>query len=151
MMTSTTSPLTADEKTWIEDQSRAAIQFVASFSPSDSNEQLTLNALDRAFSNWLASNPAPETINGVIDIVGIAFGESLVRQCEFDWAIVSDEWGCDLAILALPAQGDVTVFPRNFVAKRWESGEANFLERAFADIRASVQSIREGSKKANPS
>lgn len=142
-MSQTISDPTAAEKSWIEGQIRSAIQFITDFSPSDSDNPLTLTALDSAFKAWLASDPAPATINDVVNAVGTAFGELLVKGGEFRWVIVSDEHGADLAILALPGQGDVLVFPGNFVAKRWERRETDFLERSFANITASVQAIRD--------
>jgi Domain of unknown function (DUF3806) len=149
-MSKTINELTRAENSWVEEQMGAAIQFVSSFSPSDSSNRLTLAALDTALKRWLASDPAPETINGVIDAVGTAFGDSLVSAGVFRWVIVSDEWGTALAVRALPGQGDVLVFRADTVAKRWERRETDFLVRTFADIMASVRSIGDEWKSYKP-
>jgi hypothetical protein len=46
-----------------------------------------------------------------------------------------------LAILALPGQGDVLVYPANFVAKRWERRETDFLARSFDAIHEQVREV----------
>jgi len=142
-MGQTISEPTTTENSWIEEQLNVAVRFVSSYSLPDSDKPLALDALDKAFKSWLASNPAPEMANGVVNAVGIAFGDSLVRSGAFRWVIVSDEYGTDLAVRALPGQGDVLVFPADFVTKRWERHEADFLGRSFAEIMASVRSIRD--------
>jgi hypothetical protein len=43
------------------------------------------------------------------------------------WVIASGKNGSDLAVYGLPGKGDVLVYPANFVAKRWERREKNFL------------------------
>ena len=75
-----------------------------------------------------------DDINGAINAVGIAFGSILVEKQGFNWTIATDEHGTDLAIRALPDKGDVVVFPANFVAKRWDRRERDFLVTGFEEI-----------------
>ena len=80
-------------------------------------------------------------INGTINIIGVQFGQFLVDAVGFRWVVASDKQGTDLAILALPGQGDVLVYPANFVAKRWERRETDFLARSFDAIREQVKEV----------
>jgi hypothetical protein len=135
-------PLNANEAAWIKSQLANATKFVEGFSPQGSEQPLTLSALDRAFAAWIASEPTDTgLINAVINYVGIAFGQALVDGIGFQWVIASDEQGSDLAVYAFPERGDVLVYPANFVAKRWERRETNFLENAYQQIGHDVRAV----------
>ena len=134
------SRITVAEQNWISDQIDNCMRFVAEHSPAD--ETVTLEALDRAWETWLALDVADtDQVNAAINAVGISFGQLLVDGAGFDWTIASDSFGTDLAVLALPGQGDVLVYPANFVAKRWERNEADFLCAAFEAIREQVAKV----------
>ncbi len=136
--------LSEKERAWIAEQLENAIKFVGAFSPRDADLPLTLGALDRAFSAWMASGAvdnASET-NRIINCVGVAFGRLLVEGLELKWVIATDECGSDLAVYGLPGTGDVLAYPANFVAKRWERRETNFLEQSYGWIQDQVNSFR---------
>jgi hypothetical protein len=132
------------EQAWIAEQLLNATEFVTAFSPEDSGEQLTLGALDRGFSRWIASGPAHNAAeaNRVINSVGIAFGQLLVEGLGLKWVIATDKYGSDLAVYGLPGAGDVLVYPANFVAKRWERRDTNFLEQSYGWIEQQLNSFR---------
>src|SRR6185437_11939125 len=148
-------PINANEVLWIKEQLENAEKFVAAFSPADSGSRTfqpftqtsgvpgapDLAALDRAFAAWLGSGPAVAEINAIINCVGIAFGQALVDGIGLEWVIATDEHGTDLAVYGLPNRGDVLVYPANFVAKRWERRETNFLEEAYRRIAEDVRAI----------
>jgi hypothetical protein len=129
-------PLTDEEHDWVRHQLDSVSPFIDAYSPDDSGQPMTLPILDRAFALWLAQDIQDDAqINAAINVVGIRFGQFLVDVAGFRWVIATDDEGSDLAILALPGRGDVTVFPANFVSKRWEKRETNFLAEAFGWIR----------------
>lgn len=66
------------------------------------------------------------------------FGRFLIEGLGLTWVIATDEHGSDLAVYGLPGTGDVLLYPLNFVAKRWERHEANFLETSYQRIAADV-------------
>ena len=100
--------------------------FIDAYSPADSGQPITLVILDPTFAAWLGQDVRDNTqINGTINIIGVQFGQFLVDSVGFRWVVSSDKHGADLAILALPGQGDVLVYPANFVAKRWERRETD--------------------------
>jgi len=132
--------INAAEKEWIVAQLQSASKFVEGFSPADSGQPMTLAALDRAFSQWLASNQSDTgLINAVINYVGVAFGQALVDGLELKWVIATDSLGSDLAVYGLPGEGDVLVYPASFVAKRWERRESDFLEAAYRNIAHDIE------------
>ncbi len=146
MATPTFSPLTEAERNWVAQQLEGARLFIAAMSPADAGRPVTLEALDRAFAAWLPQAGDDVTrINATINVVGTQFGEFLVDRAGFEWTIAADDQGTDLAVRALPGRGDVLVYPANFVAKRSERRESNFLAAAFQAIREQVAAIAGGS------
>jgi len=135
-------PVNERETAWIKTQLENASKFVESFSQEDAEKPLTLAALDRAFAAWIASEPTEtDLINAVINYVGIAFGQSLVDGIGLKWVIATDDEGSELAVYGFPGRGDVLVYPANFVAKRWERRETNFLEKAYQQIGRDVRAV----------
>jgi hypothetical protein len=136
-------PLNANEAVWIKTQLENASIFIEGFSGEDSEQPpLTLSALDRAFAAWIASEPVDtDLINAVINYVGIAFGQALVDGIGLKWVVATDDQGSELAVYGFPGRGDVLIYPANFVAKRWERRETNFLEKAYQQIGHDVRAL----------
>ena len=126
---------------WLRDQCAAVRAFVDRFSPSDCNQPITLQSLDRAFKAALQEAETSGASDGadVCNLVGAAFGQVLCKGAGFEWVNASDEYGSGLAVRALPDRGDVVVFPMEFVMKRWEISESDFLVDAFREIRQQVE------------
>lgn len=134
--------LSESETAWVKTQLENASKFVEGFSPQDSEQPLTLSALDRAFAAWVASEPVDtDLINAVINYVGIAFGQALVDGIGLKWIIATDEHGSELAVYGFPGHGDVLVYPANFVAKRWERRETDFLKKAYQQIGQDIRGV----------
>jgi hypothetical protein len=133
-----------NEQAWIAEQLQNASEFVGAFSPEDAKQPVGLGALDRAFAEWIASGVGDDVgeSNRIINCVGIAFGQLLVEGVGLEWVIATDEHGSDMAVYGLPGTGDVLVYPANFVAKRWERHETNFLVDSYRQIELQVHSIR---------
>jgi ribosomal protein S16 len=140
------SPPTDAERTWIRDQLEGVLAFVGAYSPEDAGKPVTLAILDRAWAAWLVEGAhGTDEVNAAINVVGIRFGQFLVDEAGFQWVIATDEHGTDLAVLALPRRGDVLVYPANFVAKRCDRRETNFLAAAFDAIIKQVAEIASAS------
>jgi Domain of unknown function (DUF3806) len=141
-------PLTQGELDWIAAQREAATQLVQTFSSADAPEALTPAALDRTFAAWLASSPSNvDLINQTINAVGVAFGQLLVDGIGLQWVIATDAHGSDLAVHGLPGEGDILIYPANFVAKRWERRETHFLEGAYASMAQDIAALAERRRK----
>ena len=140
-----TGGISEKERVWISAQIQGAVAFVDAFSASDAGQPLTLAALDRAFAAWLSTDTTDnQVVNGAINCVGVAFGQFLVDGVGLKWVIATDKHGSDLAVHGLPGKGDVLVYPANFVAKRWERRETNFLEKSFEQIAEQVKAVSSG-------
>ncbi|MGC2695512.1 MAG: DUF3806 domain-containing protein [Candidatus Angelobacter sp.] len=135
-------PINEKEAAWIKFQLESASRFVEGFSPGDSGQTSTLGALDRAFVAWIASGPLDtDLVNAVINYVGIAFGQALVDGIGLTWVVATDDQGSDLAVHGFPDRGDILIYPANFVAKRWQRRETNFLEEAYQRIASDVRGV----------
>ena len=135
-------PVNENETAWIKTQLENASKFVEGLSQEGAEKPLAPAALDRAFAAWIASEPTEtDLINAVINYVGIAFGQALVDGIGLKWVIATDNQGSELAVHGFPGRGDVLVYPANFVAKRWERRETNFLEKAYQQIGRDVRAV----------
>jgi hypothetical protein len=141
-MDQTIADLTPAEIDWVAQQQQAAIRFVSMASARDVDAPVTLADLDSAFKVWITKEPTDaDEINGVINAVGVAFGQHLVDGAGLKWVIATDQHGSELAVYGLPGAGDVLVYPANFVAKRWERRETDFLEKAYRQMSADIRSV----------
>ena len=134
--------LTAGEHEWIEHQIAIAREFVQRTLNKETEELPSTEDLDQAFNSWLHSRTHdPPDANSVINCVGIAFGQHLVDSTPLEWIIASDAYGTELALYGLPGQGDVLVYPQNFVAKRYESNVGIFIVESVNQIRSDVSRL----------
>ena len=132
--------LSALEEQWVRGQLDQAREFAQAYVPGLPDRPLSLGVLDQAFGLFLADHQARDA-NAAIMAVGTAFGDSLVKELGFGWMIATDDYGTELAVLARPGRGDVTIFPNDFVSKRYERGETPFLVDALTDIRETLREI----------
>ncbi|HEX6699183.1 MAG TPA: DUF3806 domain-containing protein [Gaiellaceae bacterium] len=83
---------------------------------------VTAEALDELWDLVLAEGS--DDPNVVINLVGLALGQLLVDRFGLAWVALTDEYGTEIAVRG---PSNFTVFPTNFVAKRYESGERGFI------------------------
>jgi Domain of unknown function (DUF3806) len=140
--------LTAGEHEWIEQQIAIAQEFVQRTLNKDTGELPSPEDLDQAFNSWLHSlSQDPSDANSVVNCVGVAFGQHLVDSTPLEWVIASDSYGTELALYGLPSQGDILVYPQNFVAKRYEANVGIFIAESVNQIRADVSSVMRNHQK----
>jgi hypothetical protein len=130
------------ERRWLTSCIDVARQLIAEHAPADQSRSLDAGILDRTYAAWLATGESDgNRINQVINAIGFAFGQLLVDTAGFRWVVATDQYGCEMAILALPGRGDVLVYPANMVAKRWPSRETEFLVPLFKIITQQVRDV----------
>jgi hypothetical protein len=135
-------PLNDAEQRWITAELGNARALVDSVSPDDAGSALSPIVLDRAFkAARLSAGVDANAANAIINAIGMAFGQYLVDQLGFSWVAVFDKDGSEIAVVALPGQADMLVFPPNLVAKRWASGTTDFLDYVYEGIRKDVKNF----------
>jgi hypothetical protein len=139
-----TAPLTASETEWVGLQLSTAALLVKAYT-GDSEDLPRLDQLDATWLAWQddASSTRPEA-NIVVNALGIVFGKHLATALGLEWAIVTDDYGTDLAVFGQP--NDVTFFPANMISKRLELREPIFSQLHGAAV-GSVRELRLRSKK----
>jgi hypothetical protein len=122
-------PLSASEREWVAGV--LALGSDAGLDPDDLHG--VSEFLDRELAAWLAEpehqRPDP---NSLINVVGVTVGEHFVRN-GFEWRIVTDEFGTDLAVVREP--GQLPVVPTNLVAKRWSEPEFGWVLPVVSALR----------------
>jgi hypothetical protein len=135
--------LTPAEMEWIGQQLKDAKAFVQRVLGKESEDLPSADDLDRAINTWMHSpNDDSSDANAVINCIGVAFGQHLANTSPLEWVIASDDYGTELALYAFPGQGDVLVYPQNFVAKRYEAAEGPFIVKSLHQIRQDVSDVQ---------
>ncbi len=145
----TFSPLQSEQINWLKNRQQDLHHFISEFSPIDSfpridaYNRIGLDVLDRAFASALRSGSSdPQITERVIGTIGVAFGQRLVNEAGFEWVIVTDDYGTELAVRAFPEKAEIVICPMDFVAKRWEDGVTNFLDSGYEEIMQHVEEIK---------
>lgn len=101
----------------------------------------SLAALDRL---WLVVGDSLRASGGdpnpLINAVGLAVGQHLVARRRMEWAVVTDEYGTDMAVRCKTSGAQV--FPANLVAKRWPRGSAPFVEATVTALEADIEILQ---------
>ena len=97
---------------------------------------LSPETLDVFWAALLRDEPADP--NPAINIVGLAFGQLLVDGLGLSWVALTDEQGTEIAVRG---RGNFTVFPTNFIAKRYERRETNFIAPAYQEMVLTAASL----------
>lgn len=96
---------------------------------------LTPEELDVVLTRWLEDDESKEADDTVANALGIAFGDFLVENHQFQWVVVNDEFGTDCAVRH--TRSEVMMFPTSSVTKRIESGES----KCFVILLAMLQDV----------
>jgi hypothetical protein len=142
-------PLNDAEQQWVAAELRNARQLVDRLVPADAGAAMTPQVLDRAYKAARQSaghggqgRQDADAANAIINAVGIAFGQHLVDQLGFTWVAVFDEHGSEIAVVGLPGQANMLVFPPNLVAKRWAAGTVDFLAHVCTGIEDDLMKLK---------
>jgi hypothetical protein len=133
------------EVEWIATHVKIATTLAAAYGHGEGTTLPDPSQLDEAYAAWLAGwleTPEAERDdpNAYINAIGLAFGQTLVDDLGLQWAVITDEYGTEMAVHGQP--GDVIVYPPNLVGKRFESGETHFLAPLYDEIKAQVDHVR---------
>jgi Domain of unknown function (DUF3806) len=92
--------------------------------------------LDDLWADLLREDP--DDPNPGINMVGLAFGHLLAERLDLSWVALTDEHGTEIA---LRGPADFTVFPTNFIAKRYAGRETGFVAAAFSEMVRTAESL----------
>jgi hypothetical protein len=121
-------PLNEAEQEWVATNVAEAKQML------DGN--LSPETLDDLWATLLRDEPTDP--NPAINMVGLAFGQLLVENLGLSWVVLTDEHGTEIAV---HGRSDFTVFPTNFIAKRYEGRETNLIAPAYQEMVRTAESL----------
>jgi hypothetical protein len=121
-------PLNDAERQWVAENVAEATRILGG--------NLTVEALDDLWAGLLRDDP--DDPNPGINMVGLAFGHLLAERLGFSWVALTDEHGTEIAVRG---RADFTVFPTNFIAKRYAGRETGFIAPAFAEMVRTAESL----------
>jgi hypothetical protein len=147
------SQINDSEREWIASSIANARTLVVAAYDDNLEHAMTPEVLDGAYKHWLThGTEIDKQANDVVYAIAFAFGQFLVDRDGFDWTLVSDQFGTDVGVRALPEKGDVLICPASMVAKRWEIKETDFLVPVYRAVIDQRDKIRDAwsSKKTSP-
>ena len=98
--------------------------------------RLSPEALDDLWAALLDDEPADP--NPAINVVGLAFGQLLADRLDLSWVALTDDNGTEIAVRG---RANFTVFPTNFIAKRYLGRQTNFISASYDDLVHTAESI----------
>ena len=127
-VTERVEPLNEAEHEWVERNVAEAKQML--------DGDLSAEGLDNLWTALLTEEPADP--NPAINMVGLAFGQLLADRLGLSWVALTDEHGTEIAVRGA---ANFTVFPTNFIAKRYAGRETNFIAFAYNDMVQTAESL----------
>lgn len=121
-------PLNEAEQEWVATNVAEATRMLEG--------ELSAERLDGLWAALLKDEPADP--NPAINMVGLAIGQLLADRLGLAWVALTDEHGTDIAVRG---RADFTVFPTNFIAKRYEGRETNFIASAYDEMVQTAESL----------
>jgi len=121
-------PLNQAEQEWVATNVAEATRML--------DGKLSAETLDDLWAALMKDEPADP--NPAINMVGLAFGQLLADRLGLSWVVLTDENGTEIAVRG---RANFTVFPTNFIAKRYAGREVNFIAPAYNDMVQTAESL----------
>ena len=121
-------PLNQAEQEWVATNVAEATRML--------DGKLSAETLDDLWAALMKDEPADP--NPAINMVGLAFGQLLADRLGLSWVVLTDENGTEIAVRG---RANFTVFPTNFIAKRYAGREVNFIAPAYKDMVQTAESL----------
>jgi hypothetical protein len=127
-------PLNDAERAWVAEHVAAAREALQELGlPGDG--EVPAKSLDEL---WARSLAEPGDPNRAINVVGLALGQLLVTRFGLEWVALTDEYGTEVAVRG---PSNFTVFPTNFVAKRYETAETGFITPFVDEVARTLEQL----------
>ena len=121
-------PLNQAEQEWVATNVAEATRML--------DGKLSAETLDDLWAALMKDEPADP--NPAINMVGLAFGQLLADRLGLSWVALTDENGTEIAVRG---RANFTVFPTNFIAKRYAGREVNFIAPIYKDMVQTAESL----------
>lgn len=134
--------LNSEQAEFIENKAEKAVHFVVKYSEFKKNEKIEFQHLDKSIENWNKSDEnSREKIEEVIDMIGALFGKTFVEKLNFEWKIITDEYGTDFTVI--DKKYFVNGFPFSSVQKSVLENRSNSLNTIYEVILEQLRKAKE--------
>jgi hypothetical protein len=117
-------PLTDDEVVWV----RTTIAGLSEQDVRAGDIDDLGRHYDELLTEWLRlREPDRPDPAGVVNQIGLAFGQYVADHTDLEWAVATDQQGPDIALHRPRSDGAVVVYPTDMVSKRWQAEEMHML------------------------
>ncbi len=129
-------PPSAAELAWLGEKRAHLSSYLEAVLSMPAVPKVSSDLLDELWVAWRAiSTGDDEAVLNFVEVFGVGFGDLLVHELGFEWSILTDEYGTDLAVRALPGTGDIRVTPIDFVLKRYQDEQLEpYVAHAIVEI-----------------
>jgi hypothetical protein len=131
-------PLNETELAWIADNVRIAQSMAAAYEISSAT--MPPEVLDQIYAAYRADPLDNIDRDGVVNAIGLAFGQYLVDQLGLAWCTYAEDDRAEIAVQG--HGGDLVVLPTSLVAERYASRETGFLETLFRETAVTYAQLR---------
>jgi hypothetical protein len=121
-------PLNAAETEWVAENVAAAKRML--------DGTISAEGLDELWASLLEDESVEPNL--AINLVGLAFGQLLADRLRLSWVALTDHNGTEIA---LRGPQDFTVFPTNFVGKRYPGRETAFIAPSYDEMVRTAESL----------
>jgi len=121
----TMKDLSVDQMKKFKNHLKEAEVFIRKYS----NEENYLNAknLDDVLGKWIADkSSSKKDKEKVVEMIGCAFGQDIINDFDFEWQILTDEYGTDFTVIH--KEFKINGFPFSSVEKAIEQNRKGSLE-----------------------
>lgn len=122
----TIRPFNDSENSWLVNNIEIAKQLSMKYG---SGGPLTPNELDTIFAKWMSREGEKESDENIANSLGAAFGSYLVDQHNFNWMVLTDQYGTEYTVKH--KIGETMAFPRSSIMKRIEDGSTDLFVNIY--------------------
>lgn len=134
--------LNNEQAEFIKVKSNQGAEFVAKYSEFKKESEMEFQYIDSSIENWKnADQNSREKPEEVIDIIGALFGQTLVGKLNFEWKLITDQYGTDFTVI--DKKYFVNGFPFSSVQKSVTEYRPSSLNEIFGLIK---EQLREAEK-----
>lgn len=134
--------LNSEQTEFIKRESEKAIIFLTKYSEFEKEEEIEFQYLDMAIEHWKSdSSNSRQKTEQVIDMIGALFGQTLVGKLDFEWQLITDQYGSDLTVI--DKKYFVNGFPFSSVQKSVLEDRPNALTDIYTLMTEQLKKARE--------
>lgn len=123
------------EREWLSQKLDNFNLYVTNLVPELAGSRIDANLLDQLWMAWKETEPEDNQATAdFLQAFGVAFGQLLVEESGFEWAIITDPSGSDFVVRTAPGTANTRVAPIDFVLTHYENGEDEFVWQTQQEI-----------------